>query len=1048
MKLYHPLMFVGLGGTGLLTGAELERRLRDDICGPDGTAFRARRSDALRYELPRCVQFVYADINQIELTKQAQRVVPGEAHFPAASRTAQLVRGLVPAVDTYPELARDLRLWAGREVAGWLPPARGEPRIMPLSKGAGQLPTIGRAVMFSSMRDASGPVVEALNEAIGRITSAEAAADLFKMGNGAPGNPAAVEVFVCFSVAGGTGTGLFFDFLHLIAELFGRTTIKPRIHPLVLMPSAFEEGRGGGRPAELNAARAVLDLFQLVDRQNSGEAEWVLGIGGDQSPVHERIEVCYPNLGAVTMRPGMVQTALLFSRPRGVTPEMLNRSVASMVQSLVGTELTDRNGADTEEHQSFTDSFINDVQRQVSAADGIGGRGVSTAQVASLTAPVDDLVTMVARRLLADGVEQMTTLRGAAEDNAAGVKRFFNESGLGPLLVRERADITEPVPKQGARNITIALSDRQEAMRTALDGLAGRLSRQVPELVPGFAPRNAVEKLLGEYDPFRVHRIFHGHAELSGGFNQLGAWGLLDQRKTPAQASEPRQPALRDGRGGFNAAKWHDPEVRAALQEQDEWYRARTNALWAREWVRQETVWQQRMKEADAPLTALTRALEDRGRRVRDDAGTRAEQLRNSASAVSLLLPHDGDLDRFHHEAVQQLTQERVDTGVLPAGAGPGDLLHSLVGTEGWRAAFAILRVDGGGSAERALDELMARIRQVVLDSLRRDHPDRPPLLPKLGDLLTEAAARRSGRFTEEQLEPLRSRLAGLVPPNYAPQGRGRLKVLVSYPASAPEPEVENFLRTTLNLPEAETAWFEFTPTTTESVTVVLRRSAMGITDVREIRQVLRTWADAVDRPQPQDFLAWRQRTSYDYAYLATREEHRVEILHRLLCAIWNGYVTATGDPASPSAITIRATDEVALAMPMWPLHHASSWANVLRAYERATIGDDTGVLRDFCAWLMRGMPDDIDTRPRPPDKLYRVLRALDGREIEEIDRMTGRLTTAARTRAGHMRAFWTDTMQNAVDREFGGGAIWPNLRALEKEFGIGPEDPWDTPSV
>jgi len=42
MKLYQPVLFVGLGGTGCDIGAELERRLREEICGPDGNDFRKR----------------------------------------------------------------------------------------------------------------------------------------------------------------------------------------------------------------------------------------------------------------------------------------------------------------------------------------------------------------------------------------------------------------------------------------------------------------------------------------------------------------------------------------------------------------------------------------------------------------------------------------------------------------------------------------------------------------------------------------------------------------------------------------------------------------------------------------------------------------------------------------------------------------------------------------------------------------------------------------------------------------------------------------------
>ena len=36
MKIYQPMLYVGLGGTGCQIGIELERRLREELCGPDG----------------------------------------------------------------------------------------------------------------------------------------------------------------------------------------------------------------------------------------------------------------------------------------------------------------------------------------------------------------------------------------------------------------------------------------------------------------------------------------------------------------------------------------------------------------------------------------------------------------------------------------------------------------------------------------------------------------------------------------------------------------------------------------------------------------------------------------------------------------------------------------------------------------------------------------------------------------------------------------------------------------------------------------------------
>src|ERR1700722_2969871 len=117
MKLYQPVLFVGLGGTGCDVGAELERRLRDEICGPGGSDFRDKTGmdGMLRYQLPSCIQFVYADVNRAELEKLPSRVVPGSEHYPAAEMTAHYVGDLVPPVDSYPELARNLRLRAARE---------------------------------------------------------------------------------------------------------------------------------------------------------------------------------------------------------------------------------------------------------------------------------------------------------------------------------------------------------------------------------------------------------------------------------------------------------------------------------------------------------------------------------------------------------------------------------------------------------------------------------------------------------------------------------------------------------------------------------------------------------------------------------------------------------------------------------------------------------------------------------------------------------------------------------------------------------------------
>ena len=298
-------------------------------------------------------------------------------------------------------------------------------------------------------------------------------------------------MFVAFSVAGGTGSGIFYDYLHLIAHtLRQNSSLRVKIYPLVLMPSAFEEGLGGGRAAELNAGRALLDLFRLVDQQNGADAQRELRSAYDQRPIDpEEVAVTYPGNQRIVIRPGTLQTGFLFSQPAGATREDMHRSIVSLVMSLVGTEMSEDDNRSGEHHQSFADSFVNEAtHRQVPAENGIGNRGVSTALVASLTVPVDDLAGIVAARLLRTAVDQISTPNGRVESTRTDMEEFLIQAGVHPVLRRQGSDFAEPEPAHGARYVTAALNDRRESMRAGIDSLRAQLGRDVPKLVSGFDP--------------------------------------------------------------------------------------------------------------------------------------------------------------------------------------------------------------------------------------------------------------------------------------------------------------------------------------------------------------------------------------------------------------------------------------------------------------------------------------------------------------------------------------------------------------------------------
>lgn len=1036
MKLYQPVLFAGLGGTGCDIGAVVERRLREEICGPDGTDFRQRHGNAgmLPYQLPSCVQFVYADMNQTELNRMPRRVVPVAQHVPAAKATAHYVRDLIPPVPGYVQLALNLRLAAAKETEHWLPPEQGEPKIVPLTKGAGQFPTVGRAALFGTFLGGLEPALRDLKQAVGNL--ATSGADLAALG-GRP--PRAVDVFVAFSLAGGTGAGIFYDYLHLIGHVFESSQLQARIYPLVLMPSAFQEGLGGGRPAKLNAARALLDLFRLVDQQNTGEVNRELASHHDPAAFDsDRQGVRYPGGAELTLVPGTVQTGFLFSLPVGAERVDLHRSVASLVLSLVGTELEPDEDTTGEAHQSFTDWWVNaGHNRQTPAENGIGNRGVSTALVASLTVPVDDLAGIISGRLLRTAIEQLATPAGKPEDNRAQMEAFLRASNVHPVFARDGVHFAEPPPAHGARDIVARLNDRGEAMRAGLEALRTKLGREVPQVAAGFDPRSAIRSLLGSVDVFRAQRVVFGHPEFPDDTHKTGAAGLLHRRRAAPMApngftvAPPNAAEFRRRMAGLRKVKWSDLEPAAVRQRQDAWYQWRTQVAWADMWSAHTAQWRRPLEEAERELASLTGALADFARQDEDRFARRAAELYRRRVGVSYLLPPGGaDMERFYQLVVKRLVDDMVTQGRLQPAATEADLVQLLIGAQGWRKAYQVTFEQG---ADLAVAELRDNVKASVETFLRNSEGGARPLLPRLHDLLTEAAGHRGPAGPlHDYVEEFRGKLAGLVPANFTPQGRGRIKVLVSYPADARNLGVEAFLKESVNLPSGPEVVYDMRNTHAESISVVLFRTSMGVTEVNEVRDVLRLWANALARPEPTDFLPWRQRTGYEFGYLATTEQHRVEILHRLLCAMWNGKVTVTGKPESPDRVRVELDGGVSMVLALTRLEGASSWASLLRAYELWTLNEEE-IHRQFTAKLMRELPAGLEGDYLDPDPLFVTICDIASPEIERLGMMIRQQPPRSQGRPRQMRQFWAETLQAALARDFTGvqSPVRANLRDL-----------------
>ncbi|CAG7617674.1 SAV_2336 N-terminal domain-related protein [Actinacidiphila bryophytorum] len=1006
--LSQPMMFVGLGGTGVAIGAEVERRLRDELCGPDGRALSGSRG-RLPYQLPDCVQFVYADLDQGSLA-DLPLVTPGTVPRGAYASTSRISPDSFPEDSDSSDTTRRLRRLPDADLR-WLPPADDEPRVLPLTRGSGQLPTVARASLFSTMQQSPTAVAEALGAAVDAI--ARSAAELREIGGG---HITGCDVFVAFSVAGGTGAGLFVDYLHLIGEEFAKRRFPGlRIHPLVVMPSAFPPQAGGGREAELNGARALLDLADLVDWQNAPASDDL-----DDDP--EQLTIRHPGGHPLRMRVGTMPTAFLLGRPPGGTSADVRRSAVSLVMSLIGGEAPD-DAYDT--WRTFADSFLdNGVRHAAPSPSGLGRRGLTTSVSASLSIPVEALADLMTERLMGEAFRELST--PSAESTPALVRRLIADSGLDRLREAPVPPVRRPAEVRGTAAVVQALRDREDEMRERLSLLADSVGREVPELADRFDPRLAVALLLERTDPFSALAAFGNFPERGVSLAEGTFLGWLVrsslERNPPRHLPDeaPTIPAMRGRLAGAVRVRWTDPEVRALLRAQDEWYVRRGREIWWEEWAGQGRRWLLKAQTAAADLGRLVAPLRDRAETSNVEVYRRIAALyQDQATAHVRLLPPQERLDSFFADLLESLAEhEGLTTG--PDGRVRPVLSGLLAG--GWREALRANRQH----PDAAVAEARAALRSTVDSHLLRS--DLGPVLPPMSRILAAAAGDNEARadVSEECLGAFTHQVAGLLAPGYVAEGNGPLRIIVTYPGRMSR-AAEDYLLRALTLPRTGDApVVQFVSGHEDTLSVVMVRSGMGITQVPEARDLLRLWTSAQYSPQPSDVLPWRQRLGYRDGWLLGSEHDRRRVLHRILVSLWNGIgVDARGHsprrvriPLGPeSEAGVRRADTRAaltLSLPDSPAG-LSTWPGVLGAYERWAITEDPQLTEPYAEALMSAVPAGGQTI-RPPDwEFVRLVTEIAPRQTALLEQMREAPGGAEDPTLARHWEFWTSLLPAAM---------------------------------
>ncbi|MFJ1580636.1 tubulin-like doman-containing protein [Streptomyces sp. NPDC088182] len=1041
MKIFQPMLFVGLGGTGGLVGAELERKLRAELCGPDGVAL-SHLSGHAPYQLPDCLQFVYADYSESDLQRLPQFNVDPSLRA-AYARTSRATHNLLPNFDSSPEVTKMLRASLRDEVADWLPPRIDEPKVTPLHNGAGQLPTVGRAALFATLRHSLAPVLEPLLQAIDAI--ARSAGELSELGGG---KVTGCDVFVAFSVAGGTGAGIFLDYLHLINYAFQlRRFDGVKIYPLVVMPSSFSSSAGGGREAELNAARALVDLFRLVDGQNAptegseiGDLDHESGLG-----IH------YPGMQPIRLRTGILPTAFLFSPTAGIRQDDLRRSIVSLVMSLIGTELGDgrsrgRSTAADDDFQTFAASFINrGVHRSALSPTGIGRQGVSTSLVASMTAPMDQLADLVAGRLLREAVTDLVERpRTALRETAVPmIRQLFTDSYLEELWERKQLTVPEPDPlPRGSRAIEQALGERIADMQRLLSDLQSIADRQAATMADRFAPRPAIDKLLQSVDPFLAERVVRGVPDSEEPIARLGFLGMLNSRATAPQRppgvteQPPKSPRIKGRLAGMSPARWGDDDVQAALRDQETWYQWRSRTVWHEAWREQQQRWQSQAEVAGTDLGRLVNSFRKHSDRERKVSAQKGLELYEDRTGISYLLPPQRTLNHFYEDLVTRMIRREG----LRENDDEATLLLKMIDGDTWRRVHSLSRRSPDSAVAVVKAQLEGRITRLFAES--GEQLEERPLLPPMSTLLAAAAGDTDAtdQVSKEALELFGRKLTGLLPVGFTPEGTGPLRALVTYPRVQAVEEVQEYLGKALRLPSDAKNSVEYRGVESDSITVVLFRSEMSLTQVPEARKVLRQWARAKDSEQAQDVLRWRQRLGFRDSWMVSSEDDRRTILHRLLCCMWNGQVDVVdGDSASPGRVRLRLFPETGENVPGVRLRlgdfpgGVSSWAELLRSYERWTVLDDERTVEDYCRELMGAQPIGLARSGTDPHPLFvELVEKIAPRQLELLEDRRERGGERVEGWVRPLWEFWAETLPAALDTEFGDQrAIQPTLRTL-----------------
>jgi len=994
------ILYVGIGGSGLDLGIQFDAALKRELCGLDGNALRDQHLPP--NTLPAYVQQVYIDLAANAVNEVTEKI---------GGENVRTVTGVIPSIASFSNCATSLRGRSGDLVDAWLPPAsKQEPPVSPLSAGAGQYPTVGRAAFFTSVQE------QGLDSVIKtQIRSAIAALAQANMGGNFEDRTA---VYVGFSLSGGTGCGLFYDVLTILIDCLNDVPgTKTVIIPTVMMPSTFEGIVQNDimLRAKLNAAPALVDLASMIEKRAIGRL-------GDNSG----LQIEYPGTGgAQAGLPSMstnvqIPTVAIISGIDGLRRKDLERILATAMVSQVNT--TVQAGGAIAVIPTFQETVINIMSDLTQTPGEVMHRPLMPMVSASITLPSQMIVDYVAKCLLSEAFLDDTTGGNAEELKTLG-DDILRGSGLKYLVDGHMfTDDSHNVRFEPPKNIK-----KRDELNSKIQSLKNQVSSKA---IPVVASK--IDEALGGMTTFNIlqgiQEVLKNNSTVTLPTALSAARVGLESLKYNAATSQPSaakekgpQPQKKN-KVKFFPKGLSQQEINAAFASEEKKYTAQILLLWREKWMLKSPQWQTSYHEGlerirtlgqwwDSTLgTAMTSRDELKSELITEKAGVK-NFIPTAGLSINQAL---GNIVTETRNALFSKHQVNVQTSQ--------DLVQTIIGSPSVANASALsesVRIFQQNLLVNTFSNtLISALKSDILSVIARSNAGQPPALRTMAALLEDMV---SATPSSDALQ-FQSDLSSIMPNNMVPTGNHhKIKVVITYPG-LPNQAVaarvaknvfsSGAMQQLLNLhANPDPDFIVNHPDVSmsavgdsDTITVNINKLGQSLFDNVEVCEILRTWQAELRLGPDGQKLKYRQRLGYRDMEKVLRGDARTNMLNRLLISLWGGLIKVdAGKEDEPRVLRIA---DARYAIPDHPLINLKEigafqgWSSLVWAFEQLLIknGDGkAGFEKEITSSMLKYIPEMLKREvAEVPSVIESILKFRETAIAKSMDAISGKTNVGA----------------------------------------------------